>query len=127
MTTLAVPPVSTQSFSASAGQDGPSVRLRFSGSADMEVHAQLAQFLEHLHAKLAEMGIKRVVADIRGLYFMNSSCLKLFVVWLGRAAKLTEDDRYRVVFVMDPKLQWQRRTLEAMQAFAPAAMEIQEV
>ena len=93
----------------------------------MEVHAQLAQFLERLHGVVCEKRAGRVAADIRDLYFMNSSCLKLFVIWVSRVAKLAENSRYRVVFLADANLPWQRRTLEAMQAFAPAVMEIEEV
>jgi hypothetical protein len=127
MSQIAIPPVSSKSFSASGSQDGSSVRLKLSGSADMEVHAQLAQFLERLHEQVCEKRVGRVAADIRELYFMNSSCLKLLVVWMGRVAKLTDSSRYRVLFLTDSNLQWQRRTLEAMQAFAPAVVEIEEV
>jgi len=126
MNQITVPPVSSHSFSASVNEDGMSVRAKFSGTADMEVHAQLTSFLDQLHAALTEQDRRRVIADICELYFMNSSCLKLFVVWVGRAAKLSPETRYRVAFLMDPKLQWQRRTLEAMRAFAPAVLEIEE-
>jgi hypothetical protein len=92
----------------------------------MQVHAALGPFLERIHAASCQACASQLSIDMCGLCFVNSSCLRLFVVWLGRVAALEGTKRYRVVFVTDPDRPWQRRTVEAMRAFAPDIVVIEE-
>jgi hypothetical protein len=92
----------------------------------MQVHAALGAFLERIHEAVCQARACEVSVDIRGLCFINSSCLRLLVVWLGRVAALECTERFHVAFITDPNRPWQRRTVEAMRAFAPKVVAIEE-
>ena len=125
MSDLALPSVLMEGFSIAVESGAPSVRLKVTGNADMEVCPVLGPFLLQLHTELCRVRASDVVVDWRELYFMNSSCLKGFITWVASITKLDCSDRYRVVFVSNPSLHWQRRSLEAIRAFAADVMEIQ--
>jgi hypothetical protein len=99
--------------------------LKVSGTADIEMLPELGPLLTDLHSGLCRANAREVTVDFRGLGFMNSSCFKCFITWIASIAKLEPERRYRVRFLTNPKLPWQRRSLEAMRAFAPALVRVE--
>ena len=116
--------IQREGFSIELEREG-SLSLRVSGTADMEMLPELGPLLTELHSDLCLGEAREVTVDFRGLGFMNSSCFKCFITWIASIAKLEPERRYRVRFLTNPKLPWQRRSLEAMRAFAPALVRVE--
>jgi hypothetical protein len=63
--------------------------------------------------------------DFRELEFMNSSCFKCFVTWLGIVQDLEPTRQYKIVFASNRELHWQRRSLNALRCFAMGVVTIE--
>ncbi len=116
--------VKREGFSIELEREG-SLSLKVSGTADIEMLPELGPLLTELHSGLCVREAREVTVDFRGLGFMNSSCFKCFIAWIGSIAKLEPERRYFVRFLANPKLPWQTRSLEAMRAFAPALVRVE--
>lgn len=88
------------------------------GSADMRAREVLSDLLTRVHAEAQSLAAPTVDVDLRGLEFMNSSCIKSFVTWLANLQDLAPEQQYKIRFVSRPELLWQRRSLHALQCFA---------
>jgi hypothetical protein len=97
---------------------GETLCIVISGNCDMETTPLLAPFLDYVHAQAVRDGVRRVVFDCDALYFMNSTSLKSFILFVNKVKKLEPGDRYAVRFKINPQLGWQRRSLEAVRRFA---------
>jgi hypothetical protein len=64
-----------------------------------------------------------VRCDFRRLGFMNSSCFKSFVVWIDTVKNAPI--AYKISFLTDPNLHWQRRSLEALRRLAVNVVSIE--
>ena len=107
-------------------RDGDTVTLTCTGSAETEAAPELAQALDGVHSDALAGSTRSVVADLRGLEFASSSCLKQLVSWLKRVQQLDAPQRYKVVFRSNPAHSWQRRSLGALADFASEFVEIRE-
>lgn len=119
-----VRPIREPGFTAEVTQSGRSITLRMTGNADMAVMASLGNFLLSLHAAALKAKVSEVRVELRELYFMNSSCLRHLVTWLSAVEGLPREEQYRLVFVSNPNLRWQARSLEALKHFAEALVVI---
>jgi hypothetical protein len=111
-------------LSTTTSHDGGNVVITCLGSAETEALSTLASALDAVHKDAIETSAGSVIADIRGLEFASSSCLKAFVTWLQRVQELDDDHRYKVKFRSNPRHSWQRRSLGALAAFASGVVEI---
>jgi anti-anti-sigma factor len=100
------------------------VEVHAIGTVDGEVCREVAAFFDRLHSELCRTRAPRVLIDLRELRFISSSGIKVLATWIFSIAKLEPRDRYRVTFLTNPNLGWQRPTLEAFQSLAPAIVEI---
>ena len=100
------------------------MRLKLEGSADIEVVAELSSYLRGVHTAALMMGVKEVVVDLRGLFFMTSSCFKCFLTWVSSIQDLEEAKRYTVHLEANANLHWQRRSLDALRNFATNVVTI---
>jgi anti-anti-sigma factor len=101
------------------------VRLRVSGSVDMDAVPSFDPFLRRLHAEVLRQRLRLVVFDLQGLEFMSSSPIQCLVKYIHLVSQLGSDQRYALRFLFNPRLHWQRRSLEALQRFAPDVVTIQ--
>jgi len=92
-------------------------RARFTGNADIDAIAPLRDVMTRLHAELVRVSAKEIEIDLRDLEFMNAACMKLFVNWVSEILESPEEQRYRLRFVSNPEVRWQRRSLMALQCF----------
>jgi hypothetical protein len=115
---LKLSPFSTTTFSASASESGGRAVVLLSGNADTLVLPRFGTFMKALHADVSVQGIQEVHVDTEKLYFMTSSCLKVLVAWLTSITELDAKKRYRVVFLSNPDLHWQRRSFDALRHIA---------
>jgi anti-anti-sigma factor len=125
MARLTLEPLVASEFFLVVAENGDQVRLRLSGSVDMDAVPMLDPFLRRLHAEVLRERFRLVVFDLSGLQFMSSSPLQCFVAYINLVNKLAAEQRYGVRFVSNPKLHWQRRSLEALYRFAPDVVSIE--
>ena len=76
--------VREEGFVATSARRGDSIVITMSGNADSGVQEKLKAFLDELHNAAKFLRIKEAVFDMHELYFINSSCLSLFLQ-IGRA------------------------------------------
>ena len=98
------------------------IGVRLTGLAEIPERAALGGLLQRLHAAALEREASQVELDVRTLRFMASSCFKELLTFLTRVAELPEAQRYRIRFVADPFVRWQRPSLQALHAFAPGVV-----
>jgi len=110
--------VTVAEFSCVALHDGGSIRASLKGNADGAAIDALASLLAQVHVEAARLGASETVVDLRELEFMNSSCLKRFVTWISNIQALDGSARYRVKFLSNPTMHWQKRSLHALRSFA---------
>jgi hypothetical protein len=124
MKDIELPAVHREGFSIVLERGDP-LLLKVTGTADMDMLPVLGPFLRDLHTALCRAQAAEISVDFRDLGFMNSSCFKCFITWIASIAGLDPARRYRTCFFSNPKLHWQRRSLEAMRAFAPALVRVE--
>ncbi|AKT36894.1 STAS domain-containing protein [Chondromyces crocatus] len=118
MSALELPALEVPDLSVEATCHGEVVELRLSGTADMRVSEALERVLSRVHEEAQRSEVKQVRVDLRALEFMNSSCLKSFVTWIGNARDVSEKHRYSIHFISRSEILWQRRSLHALRCFA---------
>jgi hypothetical protein len=123
--TLELPGISVGPLTAECRLVDKSVIVLFSGTADTEARAELETFIAQLRSEANRIGVTGVAIDFRDLVFMNSSCLKIFVVWLAALRDLPCDKQYRIRIRSNPSLLWQRRSLAALSCFAADLVTIE--
>jgi hypothetical protein len=97
---------------------------KLSGTADLRVTDSVEAILTRVHQKALELAIPEVQMDLRELEFMNSSCFKSFVSWISDVSDLTTG-QYRIRFLSNPSILWQRRSLHALSCFAAELVTIE--
>jgi hypothetical protein len=97
--------------------------LQLSGTADLRVTDVMSSILTTVHEKAVELLVHKVVVDLRALEFMNSSCFKSFVKWTTQVQNLPSP-QYRIHFLSNPSMLWQRRSLHALSCFAADLVSI---
>jgi hypothetical protein len=122
---LRLPALAPPGLSVRAHHDDDRLYAAFDGAADMSSIDGLDAYLAALHEEARAHGVQSVTIDFRDLEFMNSSCFKCFVSWLGTIQDLPEASRYQIVFLSNRQLHWQRRSLNALRCFAADVVTIQ--
>jgi hypothetical protein len=117
MSENALPAVTTAAFTASVKEDG-GFSLMLTGTADLRVQQELETFLFKVNELALARSAPEIAVDLRKLEFMNSSCFKAFVSWIGQLQEVERGRQYRIRFLSDPRMLWQRRSLHALSCFA---------
>ncbi|MGA2447387.1 MAG: hypothetical protein ABTD50_01785 [Polyangiaceae bacterium] len=125
MTDLAVVPIARRGFSLEPRIEGSAICLRLTGNADMTVVAPLTAAIKQVHVEAVRISANEVRCDLHGLFFMNSSCFKAFVLWITSVEALAPDKRYRIRLCSNPQLHWQKRSLIALQAMAESIVVVE--
>jgi hypothetical protein len=99
-----------------------SVVLR--GHADTRHKPELDRFLRVMAGEAVRLAVRRVRVDLAKVEFMNSSCIKGFVNWIGEIQDLPVDHQYHIMFISDTGAQWQRRALQALMVFGGDLVEL---
>ena len=123
MSTLQIGAVSADGFHVTPTLNEARLTLAFVGSGDMNAIALLADYLKQTHLEATRLGVSEVCCDLKQLRFMNSSCFKSFVVWIDTVKN--SPDPYQIRFLTEPKLHWQRRSLEALRRLAVSIVSIE--
>lgn len=124
MMTFQVPGVVEQDFSAAAALEAGVVSAVLTGNADLRSRQSLGDFLSSLHEAADRLGVGEVTVDLRQLRFMNSSCFKNFITWITTMQEMTPEKQYRVCFISDPSMHWQKRSLHTLSCFGQGLISV---
>lgn len=124
MSEIALPVQQAAELRAQLTREDSGLVAKLSGTADLRVTDSVEAILTRVHQKALELGIPEVQMDLRELEFMNSSCFKSFVSWISDVSDLTAG-QYRIRFLSNPSILWQRRSLHALSCFAAELVTIE--
>ena len=106
-------------------QEPSCVRLNLRGDANLDAVDAVATALEAVHTRAISGGYDRVTVDVTQLEFMNSTCFKKVLTWIGRVAAMVPPP-YVIRFLSDPRIGWQKRSLHALEAFAASIVTVEK-
>ena len=124
MNEIALPVEQAAELRARLTLEDAALVAKLSGTADLRVTDSVEAILTRVHQKAMELGIPEVRMDLRELEFMNSSCFKSFVSWISEVSDLPAG-QYRIRFLSNPSILWQRRSLHALSCFAAELITIE--
>ncbi|MCC6749454.1 MAG: hypothetical protein IT371_17450 [Deltaproteobacteria bacterium] len=113
-----IPSVTNGTLNIETSMQGPSVVVTMVGSAEAQSPDFLQSFFGRLHAEALRSQVTEVAVDLRRVEFLNSVSLKAFVSWIVELEEENSAHRYRIRFVSDTAVPWQRRSLQALRALA---------
>ena len=122
MLVLGLTPLVHTGFQLTPRIEDDALVVNFSGNGDMAAVDALGRYLKQVHHEALALKVD-VSFDFRELYFMNSSCFKAFVSLID-AVQRTDPRAYAVCFLTNPRIHWQRRSLEALRYLAPKVVEV---
>ena len=112
-------------FAAQASATERMILVALTGTADLTVKSHLDTFLHDVHTEAQRRFAEVVTVDVRKLQFINSSCLKSLVWWISTVQELPSEQRYRIVFLSDPAVRWQVRSLNSLALLASDIVTVQ--
>lgn len=124
MSEIALPVQQAAELKAHLLHEGAALVAKLSGTADLRVTESVEAILRRVHQSALELSIPEVRVDLRELEFMNSSCFKSFVSWISDVSELASG-QYRIRFLSNPSILWQRRSLHALSCFAAELVTIE--
>jgi anti-anti-sigma factor len=122
---LQLPKMAVPVLDTTAELVGDVITTRFKGTADVEAQPDLQHYINGLHTESQRLKVTKIVLDFRELEFMNSSSFKIFVAWLAKVQDLPAGDQYKICFLSNPNMHWQRRSLAALSCFAVDLVSIE--
>jgi hypothetical protein len=97
--------------------------IRLTGSLRTEsAQDELNRRLESLHQDITNAKLESFTVDVRGLKFVNSSAIRVFINWISRA----ETAAYKLLFLTDRDTTWHRLSFSVLQSLAPDTVQIIE-
>jgi hypothetical protein len=97
--------------------------LRLSGTiTNASAYAEVGRHLAIVHEHVVSQNFPSFVVDVRPLSLVNSSAVRLFVNWISWAEKA----RYRLVFLTERNVTWQRLSFSVLKSLSPRTVEIRE-
>jgi hypothetical protein len=126
MINSAIAPITGPTFAAQALVGGAGLTVTLQGNGDVRAQDALEGFLTEMHAEASRLGVSQVDVDCRELQFMNSCCLKALVSWIGAVQDSPAEAQYRICFLSNPRLHWQKRSFRALSYFAAELVTIQQ-
>jgi hypothetical protein len=118
--------VTGDDFTGAATHEGSSIQAWLKGNADYAALDALEMLLNRMHSEARRLEVTEAVVDLRQLEFMNSSCFKSFVTWITEIQELDPTRQYKVRFISNPNMHWQRRSLHSLRCFAVELITVTE-
>lgn len=126
MTEPKVISVTGDDFRGDASHHAGVMTVRLAGTADYAALDALEQILDDVHAECVRSNVKQATVDLRELEFMNSSCFKCVVSWINVVQELSPGSQYKMTFLSNPQMHWQKRSLHSLQCFAEELITVNE-
>ncbi|MCX8059148.1 MAG: hypothetical protein N3A58_07020 [Spirochaetes bacterium] len=70
--------------------------------------------IKKINSLILERNLKEIIFDLTNLEFMNSSGIKVLVEWILRLEELPDDQRFKILFIYNPKILWQESTINTL-------------
>jgi hypothetical protein len=106
-----------------ARPEADGLRIVMTGSLESrDPRASLDPYWTALDAAIRREHVKRVVLDIRGLDYMNSSGILTLARWL---INVTAHSTYGVVIEHDPDVTWQHSNVPVLAKLAPTVVHVE--
>lgn len=118
MTSIEALSFSGDAFSTCGSLEGKTITVQLAGDGNMYAIVHLEEILNRLHAEADRIHAEVVTMDLEKLEFMNSACFKKVLSWIDRVQQMDPRSQYRIRFLSNPKMLWQRRSLHALRCFA---------
>lgn len=118
--------VKGEDFAATATHEGAAIKALLTGNADYAALDAVELLLTRTHAEAKRLAVSEVIVDLKQLEFMNSSCFKCFVSWITDIQELAQPAQYKVKFLSNAQLHWQRRSLHSLRCFAVELITVTE-
>ena len=99
--------------------------LRFAGTIEASIAGRLAALVDQLHAQLQASNATAIAIDLVRLEFMSATGVNVLARWLDAVRALAPAQQYKLRFVTNPALVWQRATVASLQRFAPELVTIE--
>jgi len=99
-----------------AAVDGDELRLR--GTANGRSAERLQQLIVQTHRAAVDRGTAHFTIDLRRVAAMSDICFNILVWWIGMVQDLPVEQRYRMLFAIDPATSWQRRSVVTLSSMA---------
>src|SRR5580698_5282036 len=106
-----IPGIELEELAVTAVIHGVAARVVLNGTADTRATEELGRLFKEVHSRCTAAEVREVVVDFRELEFMNSSCFKAFVTWVSAVRDLDLGKQYKITFLSNKTLHWQRRSL----------------
>jgi len=105
----------------------PPERIVLKGSISIrDPAAGLASFTRAIHESAVRDGLEELTVDLSQLGFVNSSGIRLFVDW-ATWLKSSKAPPYRLRFVTDRAITWQRTSFKVLTTMFGDVMRLQQV
>lgn len=91
---------------------------------DMDPGKVLMPHITELHDRIVAQSKRNFAVDVRGLTFVNSSGIRVFIDWLGLIQR--SGRAYSLRVIMDPGVTWQRLTFGALESVARGAVVLEK-
>ena len=124
MQPVSLPFESLEELNVRAFVDEGVLTLRLTGTADLRVATDLAALLREIHQQARSTGVHEVSVDMTELEFMNSSCFKGVATWISMLQRAETGSSYRIRFLSNRSILWQRRSLHALSCLAPELVSV---
>ena len=82
----------------------------------------LVSALKEVHDASTVQPPGEIRIDFRGVEFLHSGCLKYLVNWVMTVCPVAAD-RYKIVLVWNPTMNWQKRTVFVLCSLAPESLQ----
>ena len=125
MTMLDLPEINTAELRSESSLAAHAIQVRLAGSAESFAKTDLDALLKGVHEEALRREIREVVVDMRELEFMNSSCFKAFVSWIGHDEELDPTLQYKIRILSHQAKHWQKRSLGALACFAADLIRVE--
>jgi hypothetical protein len=104
----------------------PPATLRLTGTlATKDPSICLGRFLAEVHQTAIRNGESQVCVDVSGLTFVNSSAIRLFVDWVTWVRQEQPANRYRLQFLTDNHITWQKTSFRALKSLATDVVSVE--
>ncbi len=80
-------------------------------------------YLKKVHAAAESSGVAHITIDVTGLQFMNSSAIRVFIDWVQWVK--SSKNPYKLRFITDRSITWQRSTFSAVQALGSGHVSVE--
>lgn len=118
--------VSGEDFTGAAHHENQAMTAWLKGNADYSALDALEMLLARTHSEATRLKVQEIVVDLKQLEFMNSSCFKCFLSWISDIQELEPERQYKVKFLSNPRLHWQKRSLHSLRCFAVELISVVE-